>query len=337
MKFYTAILILIMSVNGANAYQYNFGRTTMRLTGYGSAGIIEPDFDKPDFVGDWRLRAQVNHALTNQYSFGAVYSIDAIAIDDDRPMRDAFVFVESRGLGRMEVGFADSIARKLGVGLPDVGGLRINDQPLFYKKIHPNGPVIGDTTITTGHDALRVNVASAGGESIQYGLSVAGITDDYDFAVDMGLKIRNSSGKTKTAFSFGASIMNNLDNYHADPYAPNVTADWRTQAYAGMNLQYNSWIWGLSGRVIYDENVTGAASDGFVIGTGVSYDLLNYSVSLSYLFSDTGVWHSDVDNYTDHTVLGSFRYKYSENVDGWISIGMTTETPFVSAGMRISF
>ena len=67
------------------------------------------------------------------------------------------------------------------------------------------------------------------------------------------------------------------------------------------------------------------------------FNILNYSVSLSYIFSDTGIWHKDAPDYTDHTVVASFRYKYSENVDGWMSIGMTTETPFVAAGMRIAF
>ena len=78
-------------------------------------------------------------------------------------------------------------------------------------------------------------------------------------------------------------------------------------------------------------------SDGFAIGTGVSYDLLKYTVSLTYLLSDTGVWQSDVRDYIDHTLLSSFRYKYSENVDGWISVGITTKTPFVSAGLRVAF
>ena len=105
----------------------------------------------------------------------------------------------------------------------------------------------------------------------------------------------------------------------------------------GMNLQYNSWIWGLTGRVIYDRNPIGPISDGFVIGTGISYDVFKYSVSLTYMMSDTGVWQQDINDYIDNTVVASFRYKYSENVDGWISSGITSKTPFVSAGMRITF
>ena len=131
--------------------------------------------------------------------------------------------------------------------------------------------------------------------------------------------------------------MDNPDDYSNDVYTPNVTADWRAQIDAGMNLQYNSWIWGVSGRIVYDENPIGPISDGLVVGTGVSYDLLKYSVSLTYMFSDTGIWNHDVDDFLDHMVIGSFRYKYSANVDGWMSLGITSKTPFVSAGMRLTF
>ena len=89
--------------------------------------------------------------------------------------------------------------------------------------------------------------------------------------------------------------------------------------------------------MIYDEHAIGRPSDGIAAGTGVSYDLLKYSVSLSYLFSDTAIWSKNVDNYDVHSLIASVRYKYSENVDGWISGGITTDTPFVSAGMRVTF
>ncbi|HBS76328.1 MAG TPA: hypothetical protein DEA31_00490, partial [Alphaproteobacteria bacterium] len=196
------------------------------------------------------------------------------------------------------------------VGLPDVGGLRVNDKPLFYKRIHPDGAVISDTSLTTGRSALRANVASAPKSGAQYGLSVAGVTDDYDYAVDAGLKIRRPNGKTKTAYALGASFMSKPNGFSQDSYTPDVYADWRAQVSAGMNLQYNSWIWGVSARVIYDENPIGTASDGLSAGTGISYDLLKYTVSLTYIFSDTGIWQHDVRDYNDHTIVGSFRYKY---------------------------
>lgn len=339
MKFFTSLLIVgaVFIPSFANALSYDAGRYSFKLTGYGTAGLIEPDFGTPVFVGDWRVRGQINYAITDVYTLGAVYAIDANAVEEDKFMREAFVSLDNKNYGRVELGFTDSIARKLGLGLPDVGGLRINDKPLFHKKIIPDGPVISDTIISTGRSALRMNLATKSIDGNQYGVSVAGLTDDYNWAVDAGLKLRSSAGKIKTAFSFGTSFMDNPDNYSNDVYTPNVTADWRAQIDAGMNLQYNSWIWGVSGRVVYDENPVGPISDGLVVGTGVSYDLLKYSVSLTYMFSDTGIWNRDVDDFLDHMVIGSFRYKYSANVDGWMSLGITSKTPFISAGMRITF
>ncbi len=322
----------------ANALQYDYNKTSFKLTGYGTVGVIEPDFESPLFIGDWRVRGQITYTPNNEYKFGAVYAMDQSAISKGDFSRETFAFIESKSYGRIEVGFTDSVARKLGLGLPDVGGLRINDRPLYNKKIIADGPVIADTALTSGRsNSLRINTVFASKSNVQYGLSVAGITDNYDWAVDGGIKIKQSDGKLKTAYSVGASFVKNPNDFDNEVYTGGITADWRAQMSLGMNLQYNSWIWGTTARVIYDQNPIGPVSDGLVVGTGVSYDLLKYSLSLTYMFSDTGVWQKNVDDFADHTVVASFRYKYSEFVDGWISGGMTIKTPFVSAGLRITF
>lgn len=331
-----AILISLLPC-ASYALQYDLGKFSLKLTGYATSGIIEPDFESTLFIGDWRARGQITYAANDTHKFGLVYAADEAAYDKGNFAREAFSFWEIQSVGRIEVGYTDSIARKLGVGLPDVGGLRINDRPLFNEKIIPDGPVIADTTLTSGRNAPRVNLVSVPINSVQYGVSVTGLTHDYDWALDAGLKIRRPSGKVKTAYSLGLSFMDNPNDFDAEVYTPGVTADWRAQMSAGMNLQYNSWILGLTGRVIYDQNPIGPVSDGFVVGSGVSYDLLKYSVSLTYMMSDTGVWQSDVPDFCDHMLIASFRYKYSEFLDGWMSGGITSQTPFISAGLRITF
>lgn len=322
----------------ASALQYNHNDVSIKLTGYGTIGMIEPKLESPLFIGDWRVRGQITYSPNNNHKLGLVYAIDQSALDKGNVSRETFGFVELKEYGRAEVGFTDSIARKLGLGLPDVGGLRINDKPLFNKKIIPSGPVIADTALTTGRsNSLRLNIVSKPISSVQYGLSVAGITDNYNWAIDGGIKVKNSSGKVKTAYSVGASFMSKPDNFDNEVYTDGITADWRAQISMGMNLQYNSLIWGTTARIIYDQNPIGPISDGFVIGTGISYDLLKYSVSLTYMLSDTGIWQNSIEDYIDHTIIASFRYKYSEFVDGWISGGATSDTPFVSAGLRIVF
>ena len=322
----------------ANALEYNAGKNSLKVTGYGTVGMINPDIETPLSIGDWRVRGQITNTSFEDTSLGFVYALDKAALDKGYFSREIFGFVQSDNLGRIEVGFTDSIARKLGLGLPDVGGLRINDRPLYNEKIIPDGAVIADTVLTSGRsNSLRMNIVSNSNNGTQYGVSVSGITDNYDWAVDAGLKLRQSSGKLKSAYSVGLSFMNRPNNFDNEIYTPGVTADWRAQMSLGMNLQYNSWIFGLSGRVIYDQDPIGAVSDGFVVATGVSYDVLKYSVSLTYMLSDTGVWQGEVDDFIDNTVVASFRYKYSENIDGWISGGMTSETPFISAGLRITF
>lgn len=335
-KILTCITLCMFSIP-AHAYKYDIGRTTFDLTGYGTIGILEPEFKNPEIINDWRVRAGMNFRATNTTTIGAVYSIDAIAIDDDRPVADAFGLIQNKNIGRLELGLTSSVAQKLGLGLPDVGGLRTNDRPLFYKKIHPAHAVIADTALNTGRRAPRANFVSNKIGNTQIGVSVSGLDDDYNYAVDVGLKIRQPDGKLKSAFSIAASFMDRPDGFNTDTFTPQTTADWRTQFSAAMNIQYNSWIWALTARAIYDRNPIGVPTDGVAFGTGLSYDLLNYSISLSYIMSDTGIWRDEHPDYMDHTVIGSFRYKYSEYTTGWASIGLTSETPFVSAGMAINF
>lgn len=338
LKKSVAMIAVFVCVPGiASAIEYNAGKFSAKLTGYATGGIIEPEFKSTLFIGDWRARGQIMYNANNTHKFGLVYAMDQAAINKGNFSRETFALWEVKNLGRIEIGYTDSVARKLGVGLPDVSGLRINDRPLYNEKIIPDGPVIPDTTLTSGRNAPRVNITTAQKSGTQYGLSVAGLSNDFDWSVDAGLKLRRPNGKVKTAYSFGFSFMNRPDGFDPEVYTPAVTADWRTQMSIGMNLQYNSWIWATTARVIYDKDPIGRASDGFVLGTGVSYDLLKYTLSLTYMFSDTGVWHADKPNFQDNMLVASFRYKYSENVDMWMSGGTTSKTPFFSAGLRLTF
>lgn len=331
------IAVIIFAPGVASAFEYNSGNFSARLTGYATGGIIEPDFESTLFIGDWRVRGQATYQINDVHKFGLVYAMDQTALDKGNFSRETFALWEIQNLGRIEVGYTDSVARKLGVGLPDVGGLRINDRPLYNEKIIPASAIIPDTTLTSGRNAPRINLTSAPKSGTQYGFSVAGFSEDYDWSMDAGLKIRRPLGKIKTAYSFGVSFMNKPHDFDPEVYMPAVTADWRGQLSMGMNLQYNSWVWGTTARIIYDQDPIGPVSDGFVLGTGVSYDLLRYSLSLTYMFSDTGVWQNDINDFKDNMLIASFRYKYSKNVDGWISGGVTSKTPFVSAGLRLTF
>lgn len=321
----------------ANALSYDAGDFNFGITGYGTAGIIEPNFDTPDFIGDFRLRASATYNGVEDHTIGAVFMVDEIAVNEDKWWHEAFGYWQWRGVGRIEFGLTDSVAHKLGLGLPDVGGLRVNHDSLIYRKMGTAGAVIANPEITVGSEALRMNIVAATNPRAQYGISVSGLTGDYDYGIDAGMKLKYSEGKTKFALSFGASFIDSPDGYATDTFTPKITADWRAQAAVGLNVQYNSFVFAVTGRAIYDEKPISVATDGFVAGTGVSYDILNYTLSLSYLFSDTGIWHSEYENYQDNTVVGSFRYKYNGAVDVWTSVGMSRTKPFVAAGLRLTF
>ena len=337
-------LLLIMGILSTNAYaiERELDNWKFKLDADGMVGFLTPKNDAAIFINDWDVKAQTIYNFNRTQRMGAVYSLDANCVENGEYVHDAFLLLEDRNIGRAELGLTYSVAHK--TGLPDVGYLRINDKSILYKKLALKRVLISDTPATTGHEALRLNLATASTKYGQYGLSVAGITDDYDYAVDFAVKFKQPLGKLKSAYSLALSYMGKPDDYSENSYSPSVTADWRAQMALGLNLQYNSIIWGTSLRMIYDKNPIHKTADGLIAGSGISYDLLQYSVSFTYLFSDTKVWkhHDEFGNeliggdYT-HTFLGSFRYKYSEETHLFMSGGLADSTPFFAVGLRTGF
>jgi predicted porin len=332
--------LAVFCAGDASAWEYNRNRIGIRLNGHASAGAFAAEgLEGGDyFAGDFRLRGQLNYAAKAGWTTGLVMSADRLAFDSGHYARDAFAFAESP-YGRIELGQTDSIASKLGVGLPDVGGLRMNDYNLAYDAFAPNGAAISNPAGGGARYAFRANVVSAPTNPIQFGASFAPFSQTFKYAADAGLKYRRPHGKTKIAVSVGATFVDAPDGMSGDIYAPRVYADWRAAVSGGLNVQYNSWNFGAFARGIYDRNPIGAASDGISGGAGASYDFLKFSASASYIVSDTGIFHKG-DDRPNHIGVLSGRYKFNKWIDAWVSAGAarTDKThPFASAGLRAAF
>ena len=91
-KYFLFTFFILYFPNQANAFQYDTGRFSFRLNGYGTAGFLEPDFQEPNFINDWRIRTQMNYGFSSGKSLGLVYALDAAAVDENKFMREAFLF-----------------------------------------------------------------------------------------------------------------------------------------------------------------------------------------------------------------------------------------------------
>ncbi len=76
----------------SNALEYNLGGADLKLTGYGTVGMIEPELETPVFIGDWRVRGQLSADITDNLGFGMVYALDAAAAEKGSWSREAFGF-----------------------------------------------------------------------------------------------------------------------------------------------------------------------------------------------------------------------------------------------------
>ena len=46
----------------ANAFEYELGNNSLKVTGYATGGMIDPDIELPVFIGDWRVRGQLTNS-----------------------------------------------------------------------------------------------------------------------------------------------------------------------------------------------------------------------------------------------------------------------------------
>jgi len=325
---------LLLSVPAAASFSYNRHGVGLRFSGEGTAGASTPGGFFPDF----RLRGQFNYAAHPGWTAGAVYSIDQLATSTGHYARDAFLLVEGPQ-GRIEAGITNSIATKLGLGLPDVGQLNVNEYNFIYGAMNLDRPMISNPVIDSARYSLRANFATVPTKPFQLGVSIVPWDPNFKYSSDFGLRFRSPHGKTKMAASFGTSFIDSPKGLVADLYAPSLTADSRNQISAGVNVQYRSWNWGLTARGIYDKNPVGPRSDGLQTGTGISYEFLNYSASVSYMLSEVGVWHRE--SVTHHTGILSLRYKIDRYFSIWASGGMVKtpdkDQPFAAGGLHVRF
>ena len=344
-QFFTFYFLLFTFYSAvADAFQYSSGRFGFRANGYGTVGGISSSGDHE--IHNFRFRGQVNYATMPGWTIGAVYSIDQLAIDQDMIFSDAFIFTESPH-GRAEIGFTNSVAGKMAVGLPDVGHTRINNASLLYNHINHSGGIISNPSISDTRYDFRVSVVSVPTNPIQVGVSFAPSGDNFNTATDIALRLRQPHGRTMYSVFAGASVIDRPRDLNTDIFMPNVTADRRMQFATGAHVQQGSYNFGATLRVIYDQGMTGVPTDGIQIGGGLSYDFLQHSVSGTYILSAVGVWNNHEimamphNSYITHTVLLSYRNRISPNIEMSLSAGavITDEdnNPFVTANMHLRF
>jgi hypothetical protein len=320
------------------AFTYNRHGVGLRLNGYGTGGMALPE----SVLYDYRVRGQANYAVRNGWTLGGVYSMDRQADQFDRFYSDAFIFTESP-YGRAEIGWTESVAAKLGVGLPDVGALRINNSPLVYGITDTHG-IISNPGITGTRYAFRASTVSVPTRPFQFGASVAPFDARFNSATDFGVRYRQPHGRTKYALTLGAGFIDNPRELNADLYAPRVTAESRSQVAFGGNVQHRSWQIGATVRGIYDKDAVGPPTDGLQTGVGASYDFLQWSASGTYILSAVGIWdnndafpHSTIT----HTGVASLRYKIDQHFELFGSTGVVAQSgdvqPFIAAGIHAKF
>ena len=313
------------------ALEQQFDDNTIRLNVSAGTGFYGNNHNSSDYL----LRAQFFHTFTDDWKLGVVYAYDAQAHDYNKFAKDAFLYAEA-GIGRLELGWTESVAAKMALTLPDVGGTRINNAGLFYKDDFYG---ITNPTIRGTQYALRANAVTSPDDPWQIGIGVTfGNPDGFNQSIEVGAKYKSLYGDTKTSISLGYGYTDKPRGMIGDWYLAPTFADYRQQATIGFNLQYGSLLWAITAKATYDTNPIGLPTDGLQAGTGFSYDFLSWSASINYILSDVGLWQHDDE--IAHTGVFSLRKKITKNFNVWGSTGLVRNDKtnyFVFGGLGVTF
>ena len=330
------ILNFQLSITPAAALEQQFGSNNFRIDANASAGLLAGG----DTFASYALRLQLSRTISSQWSTGLVYSFDERSVEGGKFAKDAFSYVEMRH-GRTELGWTESIAAKLALRLPDVGGTRLNNAPFFL-----NDDFVGITNpaVRGNQYAWRANVATTPGLPFQFGIGRTVLPmETFESSTDAGIRYRNPNGRFKTSASLGLSYIEKPNGMKSDDYLPRVYADARYQATLGYNVQFGSLLWAATFKATADENPDPDKfnTEGLQAGTGFSYEFMKWAASVNYIFSAVGIWREEAPNMNAHTGILSLRYKITKNFDIWGSGGAVRaveyEDYFLALGLGVKF
>ena len=330
-----SLVSCLLSLPG-EAHEWRQGKNSARVTFDGTTVMLD---DGESYL-DYMLRLQLSRDISGQTLIGVAYSTDMRTIEKKGYWaKDAFVYTQNER-GRAEVGWTESVAAKLALVLPDVGGTSVNNAPFFL----PDGYVgITHPAVRGNQYAWRANVVSNPERAFQFGAGRTFVdAGRFNSSTDFGARYRDLGGRWKTQISLGLSYIEKPFNMRADLWSPPVFADARHQGTVGLNVQFGSLIFGATAKAVVDKNAVEnkPRSDGIQSGAGFSYDFLSWSASVNYIYSQIGTW-DDGDKPEGHIGVLSARYKIDKNFSVWVSGGTVQGTvardAFAAGGVRVKF
>jgi hypothetical protein len=292
------------------------------LAGYGAYGHGWEDEAEPSWHG--KLDISAGRDFGGGLRLGAVSQLSAHpGGDKNKPLGELYAFSEG-SYGRIEIGRAKNIARKMHISAPDVGPLFVTDSYYFARGALPRGiSFLNSTAIRTDRYSGKINAVSAPIAGFQVAGSYipgadelrGGSPDGKAFKHAWTGNVKYSAGDAFAITAGGARFLDIDDPGYA-------RADVREEYSAGMKFYLHGWQLSASGRRVVEKGESGPRSDeGYSLDYGIAYEMGPLKLSLSDFYSsaegDRAVHGRDEVRLS----LLSWRWSLADGVDALGSAG----------------
>jgi len=315
---------------------------------------VDKTVNKFDVAGYGALKINPEFQINKNHKVGGYVVFETYpdnkAGEDDKVYKETYLYSESN-LGRIEIGRAKNISRKMHITTPDVGILDIDDSDGLNYIIMPDDFVyIDSTAINTDGESNKLNYISPsfygfqiagsyipgaddtnGDNSLNYSKYKKGFTTSlkYSYIDDVNFAI---------SFGYGRFDNTNLDFSKAEK---------REEYSVGAKYYVRGIQFTASYKNITENNVVlNSSQDGYALNYGIAYEMGPFAISLSHHQSKVYGLLSVDEKDKFYLSLLSTKYSLMKGVDFSVSVGRIAYNPenkptsiggIIASGFMVNF
>ncbi len=338
-KSFLLFLGCLISSSAYSATMYDKGNLTISLDGefagyaiYNSIG--ENKSNKFDVTGYGEFHIVPEFQINKNHKVGAYIELETHPDNEenkkDKFYKETYVYSES-DYGRLEIGRAKNISRKIHITTPDVGLLDIDDSNGLDYIITPDDFVyINSTSINLDAESNKINYISPSFNGLQIAGSYIPGADDLngDNSIQYSKYKRGFTTSLKYSYVDAVNFAISLGYGRFDETdLPISNAKKREEYSVGAKYYVRGLQFTASYKDIEEKDATNLSQNGYALNYGIAYEIGPLAISLSHHQSVADGLLTVEGKDKLYLSLLSTKYSLTDGVDFSVSAGRIEYNP----------